>query len=107
LLRRVCLLSYFHTDMPLEVDFAGLTAAARDVEFLRTAFAWRDLSRYSSRQKTIMQLGGVIGEALLGGPSSKRSVRTSESGSTSTRDTTRKWASGATGSKPQACRIIS
>lgn len=67
LLRRVSMLSYFHTDTPLETDFAGLTAAAREVAFLRTAFTWRDWTRYSSRQKTTMQLGGVVGEALLAG----------------------------------------
>jgi hypothetical protein len=34
LLRRISMLTYFHTDTPLETDFAALTQAARDVPLL-------------------------------------------------------------------------
>jgi hypothetical protein len=67
LLRRISMLSYFHTDAPLETDFAALSAAAKTIEFKDASFWWRDWTRYSSRQKTEMQLGGIVGEATLPG----------------------------------------
>lgn len=65
LLRRVSMLSYFHGDHPLETEFAALTAAARTVRFVASDLAWRDWTRYSSRQRTTMQLGGIVGMAAL------------------------------------------
>jgi CRISPR-associated endoribonuclease Cas6 len=66
LLRRVSMLTYFHTDTPLETDFAGLMQQARQVEPLGVKFAWKDWTRYSSRQKTEMQMGGLVGEIVIG-----------------------------------------
>jgi hypothetical protein len=66
LLRRVSMLTYFHTDTPLETDFAGLMQQARQVEPLGVKLAWKDWTRYSSRQKTVMQMGGLVGEILIG-----------------------------------------
>lgn len=65
LLRRVSMLSYFHTDSPLEADFAGLVRAARAVRGCNADLHWREWTRYSSRQKTEMQMGGVVGEIRL------------------------------------------
>jgi hypothetical protein len=65
LLRRLSMLTYFHTDTPLETDFAGLTAEARTVEWTDRSLAWRDWTRYSSRQRTTMQMGGVIGRLAV------------------------------------------
>ena len=65
LLRRISLLSSFHTDTPLETDFRGLSHAARGVAFRRASLSWRDWTRYSSRQGTHMKLGGIVGEMLL------------------------------------------
>jgi hypothetical protein len=69
LLRRISLLTYFHTEEPLEADFRGLAARARLVEAERVALQWKDWTRYSSRQQTRMQMGGVTGfvELNLGG----------------------------------------
>lgn len=61
LLRRISMLTYFHTDTPLETDFAGLTQRARDIEFTGQDLHWFDWKRYSSRQDTEMNMGGVIG----------------------------------------------
>lgn len=65
LLRRVSMLTYFHTDTPLETDFAGLMELARQVELAGVKVAWKDWTRYSSRQKTEMQMGGLVGEIVV------------------------------------------
>ncbi|MEQ1531592.1 MAG: CRISPR system precrRNA processing endoribonuclease RAMP protein Cas6, partial [Methylococcales bacterium] len=65
LLRRVSMISYFHTDTPLETDFAALTAQAKTVQFHAQQLHWYDWTRYSSRQKTEMNMGGLLGTAQL------------------------------------------
>lgn len=67
LLRRISLLTYFHTDTPLETDFAGLTRQARDVPIHDAQLRWYDWTRYSSRQDTTMQMGGLLGSFALDG----------------------------------------
>lgn len=67
LLRRISMLSAFHTDTPLEVDFRGLVAQARSVrdDEIRADLRWHDWTRYSSRQQAPMQMGGLVGKILL------------------------------------------
>ncbi len=65
LLRRISLLTYFHTEEPLETDFRGLAARARLVELEGAALEWKDWTRYSSRQQIRMQMGGVAGAVEL------------------------------------------
>ncbi|MGZ8094758.1 MAG: CRISPR system precrRNA processing endoribonuclease RAMP protein Cas6 [Methylosarcina sp.] len=65
LLRRISMLTYFHTDTPLETDFAALMQRARAIEFAGKNLRWYDWTRYSSRQQTEMHLGGVIGSLEL------------------------------------------
>jgi len=65
LLRRISMISYFHTDSLLETDFAGLSTNARQVEFSHQDLRWLDWTRYSSRQQTEMQMGGLVGTAAL------------------------------------------
>ncbi len=67
LLRRVSLLTYFHTDTPLETDFADLARAAHDVRPLRADLRWFDWGRYSARQQRKMKLGGLLGEIVFDG----------------------------------------
>jgi CRISPR-associated endoribonuclease Cas6 len=67
LLRRLSMLSYFHTDTPLETDFAGLTAKAREIGVIDADVHWSDWTRYSSRQKRTMELGGLLGKFALAG----------------------------------------
>lgn len=64
-LRRISLLTYFHTDTPYETDFAALTAQARDVQPRAAELTWRDWKRYSSRQQTPLAMGGLIGTFVL------------------------------------------
>src|SRR5699024_10526409 len=49
LLRRFSMLTYFHTESPLEVDFARLMAKARIVKFRQRDLYRQDWTRYSSR----------------------------------------------------------
>jgi len=67
LLRRVSLLTYFHTDTPLETDFAGLTQAAKTVRLLAPDLVWWDWTRYSTRQQASMDMGGLLGGFGLDG----------------------------------------
>jgi hypothetical protein len=65
LLRRASLLSYFHSEAPLETDFARLTAEARSVEMSEADLRWLDWQRYSSRQRTYLSMGGLVGSFTL------------------------------------------
>lgn len=65
LLRRISMLTYFHTDTPLEANFAGLTQAAKTKQFTNQQLKWFDWTRYSSRQQTEMNMGGVVGVVEL------------------------------------------
>ncbi|MGD0959518.1 MAG: CRISPR system precrRNA processing endoribonuclease RAMP protein Cas6 [Methylomonas sp.] len=65
LLRRISMISYFHTDTPLETDFAALCAQAERINFSEQQLKWYDWTRYSSRQQTEMNMGGLIGELGL------------------------------------------
>lgn len=67
LLRRISLLTYFHTDHPLETEFAHLTAAAKNVTVSEAQLAWQDWTRYSSRQQTTMNMGGLMGSFAVQG----------------------------------------
>lgn len=66
LLRRVSMLTYFHTSTPLEADFHELVEASRTIKAQAT-LTWRDLSRYSSRQKAEMRMGGLVGQVQIDG----------------------------------------
>jgi CRISPR/Cas system endoribonuclease Cas6 (RAMP superfamily) len=65
LLRRISLISYFHTDTPLEIDFAAITQLAKTVDWTTKKLEWYDWTRYSSRQETEMNMGGMIGRTKL------------------------------------------
>ena len=62
LLKRISLISYFHSDHPIEPDFTALSASAREVKLTSSNLRWQDWTRYSSRQSTTMQMGGLLGE---------------------------------------------
>jgi len=67
LLRRTSSLMQFHSETLLETDFAALSQQARAISLRRTALYWREYKRYSSRQQSAMQIGGVVGEIELDG----------------------------------------
>lgn len=65
LLRRLSILTSFHGMHPIETDFKGLTERARSVHVLRPELSWFDWGRYSSRQRSSMQMGGLLGSFRL------------------------------------------
>ena len=67
LLRRLSLLSYFHTDTPLDTDFRALVQAAEAVVLTDAELRWHDWTRYSARQDALMQMGGLVGAFTLPG----------------------------------------
>lgn len=66
LVRRIALLCEFHGGGRLAVDFADLARRAAAIES-RKSLRWQDWTRYSSRQRQSMNLGGVVGEWTLVG----------------------------------------
>lgn len=68
-LRRVLELAHFYQpNGHINWEFGDLLNAADSVEIVEHHLEWKDLHRYSSRQKTDMYLGGFIGEIQLHGP---------------------------------------
>jgi hypothetical protein len=65
LLRRVSMLSQLHTDRPLAIDYPSLSRAAREIELRAKDLRWWDWKRYSSRQRTELAMGGVVGSIVL------------------------------------------
>lgn len=61
LLRRLALVSRFHTDTAWRLDHAGLRERARAARVLRQELTWQDWARYSSRQQKKIPMGGVVG----------------------------------------------
>lgn len=67
LMRRISMLQQFHTDQPLLIDFKGLSGQAREVPVLSRELFWQDWTRYSSRQKTPLKMGGLMGSIRFSG----------------------------------------
>ena len=65
LLRRISLLTAFHSDTPLETDFAELTRRAAAVSITGHRLRWQEWTRYSSRQDSLMQMGGLLGRVTF------------------------------------------
>lgn len=61
LLRRFSSLAYFHHGWEPELDFAGLIERAAAVRLVQDQTRWVDWERYSSRQGSKMNMGGVAG----------------------------------------------
>jgi len=68
LLRRISSLAYFHcSEDPARIDFKGLISNAEKIKINANHLRWYEWERYSSRQKTTMNLGGFIGEITYEG----------------------------------------
>lgn len=65
LMRRMSMLSQFHTDTPFETDFRALKHKAEEIGFESGRLRWHEWTRYSSRQQTTMEMGGVVGSAAV------------------------------------------
>jgi len=68
LLRRLALLAYFHCGEMVESAWIRqMIAAAEAVQVKHAALRWHDWERYSTRQKTSMKLGGLLGRVTYAG----------------------------------------
>ncbi|MDI6783582.1 MAG: CRISPR system precrRNA processing endoribonuclease RAMP protein Cas6 [bacterium] len=69
LLRRISSLLYFHceTDLGKELDFKQLIEQAKQIQTIQKDLRWYDWERYSARQETKMNFGGLIGQATFTG----------------------------------------
>ena len=65
LLRRISMLTYFHSDHPLETDFKALTEAAKNVHLANLQLQWCQWHRFSSRQKKDVPMDGLLGSFTL------------------------------------------
>ena len=67
LLRRISLLSYFHCETELDVNFKTLIEKSQEVRAEKENLVWFDWQRYSQRQEVSMTLGGFIGSITFKG----------------------------------------
>lgn len=61
LLRRFSSLAYFHHGWEPDLEFTGLIERAAAVRLVQDHTRWVDWERYSSRQDSKMNMGGVVG----------------------------------------------
>ncbi len=64
LMRRTAQIGCFHGSGPVDWDFRALLDALGDVRIINHDTAWREWKRFSFRQKSEMQLGGLVGRAI-------------------------------------------
>ena len=67
LLRRMSDLARYHCDTELDVDYGAIIEQAAAVTPTYKRLQWLDWDRYSTRQKTAMRLGGIVGEVGFSG----------------------------------------
>jgi hypothetical protein len=65
LARRASLLAQYHRAGVLDLDFQDLKHRAAATSFIGADLAWREWARWSARQGTMIQMGGLMGTALL------------------------------------------
>lgn len=66
LIRRVALLSEFHCNYKMEIDFSEMSSRTELITSEKN-LQWRDWVRYSNRQQQKMTLGGLVGEWVIKG----------------------------------------
>jgi CRISPR-associated endoribonuclease Cas6 len=67
LLRRIGLLSYFHSDQPYKINFTDLISKAEKVHISQSNLSYQKQSRYSTRQHQRIPIEGMIGEITYEG----------------------------------------
>ncbi len=66
-LRRISSLEFHYGQGEPQLDYRGLVQEAEKVKTVREDVTWREVPRYSSRQKSKMTIGGVVGSATYEG----------------------------------------
>jgi hypothetical protein len=67
MLRRISTMFAHYGGGEPKLDYRGLVQRAQDVTFHSDRTRWKDWTRYSTRQKQVMQFGGLVGEITYGG----------------------------------------
>lgn len=67
LVHRLTFLAEHWCDTYIEYDWKNLIASAEKIKIKKCDTIWLDLERYSSRQKTKMKMGGIVGEITYKG----------------------------------------
>lgn len=62
LMLRLSLLHAFHAGVELSADFKALSQQAAGIPLLEPQLRWHEWSRYSNRQHSKVQMGGLVGE---------------------------------------------
>ncbi len=65
-IKSLCALDGLSFQLPQE-EFSRLFALAADIVIEEDSLRWEDWSRYSGRQQTVMQLGGLVGRIVYRG----------------------------------------
>ena len=68
LLFRLASLSDLYGASEGRFDWAGLGRLAEDLQLRSSDLSWTEWTRFSSRQQTTMQMGGLVGDLVLEGP---------------------------------------
>jgi hypothetical protein len=63
--RRVSLLAHYHRAGHIALDFLDLKQRAAAAAFVATDLVWQDWARKSARQGKVIQMGGLMGTAVL------------------------------------------
>ncbi len=67
LLHRISSLSYFHCGEELSLDFHEMIEKAGEIKKVKSDLKWKEIERFSRRQKTKMKLGGFVGKVVYKG----------------------------------------
>ncbi|AUB81703.1 CRISPR system precrRNA processing endoribonuclease RAMP protein Cas6 [Candidatus Thiodictyon syntrophicum] len=68
LYNRLQRLALMYGGQPQTFDWPKAQALLSGLRLQDPALTWHDWTRYSSRQQTLMQLGGLMGDLVIGGP---------------------------------------
>jgi hypothetical protein len=68
LLRRIAILAKIHASIDSNaLDFAGLCRRADEIRTVKVDLTWRDIERYSFRQRKRIPMGGLVGRIEFAG----------------------------------------
>ncbi|MDR2191274.1 MAG: CRISPR system precrRNA processing endoribonuclease RAMP protein Cas6, partial [Endomicrobium sp.] len=65
--RRINAIAKFHCDCDPQIDHKTLIEKAKNIKIVSDNLQWQDWTRFSSRQKTTMEFGGLVGEITFKG----------------------------------------
>jgi len=65
IISRFSSLAFFHADEDYNLDYKSLLEEARKVQLIENNTYWYDCTRYSTRQKTRMKFGGLMGSVVF------------------------------------------